>query len=74
MRTLLRHTKTGLYLQGPEKWTTVPEHAFDFRFIERAQQFVRTWELEHIEIAFLFEDPTTVSTFSSRTVELKDAA
>ena len=73
MRTLLRHTETGLYFQGPEKWTASPEGAYDFRFVDRARQFVRIWELEKVEVAFAFEDTQSVSTLSL-TVEIQDAA
>ena len=73
MRTLLRHTETGLYLKGPEKWTASPDNAYDFRFIERARQFVRIWELESVELAFVFEDPQSISTFSLE-VEMQTAA
>ena len=73
MRTLLRHTETGLYFQGPEKWTAAPESAYDFRFIDRARQFVRIWELENVEVAFAFEDTQSVSTLSLK-VEIQDAA
>jgi hypothetical protein len=68
MRTLLRHTETGLYSQGPEKWTENPNTACDFRFVERARQFVRVWGLEKVEVAFEFEDSQFVST---RTLELE---
>ncbi len=73
MRTLLRHTETGLYFQGPEKWTSSPESAYDFRFVERARQFVRIWELEKVEVAFAFEDTQSVSTLSLK-MEIQDAA
>jgi hypothetical protein len=55
MRTLLRHTETGLYFKGTERWTPSPAEAYDFRFIERAREFVRTWELEKVEVTFDFE-------------------
>ena len=61
MRTLLQHTETGLYLQGPGKWTTSPEIAYDFRFIDRAREFVRTWELDKVAIVFAFEDSPTIA-------------
>lgn len=64
MRTLLRHTETGLYFQGPGKWTANPEIAYDFRFIERARHFVRIWELENVEVAFAFEDSQLISTLA----------
>ena len=74
MRTLLRHTETGLYFQGPDKWTTNPDSAYDFRFIERARHFVRLWEIEQVEVAFVFEDPQFVSTLALNQLELGHAA
>ena len=74
MRTLLRHTETGLFFQGPEKWTSNPDIAYDFRFIERARQFVRIWELESVEVAFAFEDSQNISTLPLRALELNAAA
>lgn len=74
MRTLLRHTETGLYLQGPEKWTANAESAYDFRFLDRAQQFVRIWELEKVEVAFAFEDSQSISTIQFGRFELHRAA
>ncbi len=62
MRTLLRHTRTGLYFQGPDKWTDKPERACDFRFNDRALQYVETWGLGEVELAFAFDDPQTVTT------------
>jgi hypothetical protein len=75
MRTLLRHTDTGLYLQGPDRWTASPFSAYDFRFLDRARHFVLVWELERVEVAFAFEDSSFVSTRSLEVeVEVKDAA
>lgn len=74
MRTLLRHTETGLYLQGPEKWTASTEIAYDFRFVERARNFVRIWELENVEVAFVFEDPQSISVVPLNQAELNQAA
>ena len=74
MRTLLRHTETGLFFQGPEKWTSNPDIAYDFRFIERARQFVRIWELESVEVAFAFEGSQNISTLPLRALELNAAA
>ena len=74
MRTLLRHTATGLYFQGPEKWTECLEIAYDFRFVERAREFVKVWELEDVEVVFAFEDTQSISTLSSDRVELSNAA
>ncbi len=56
MRTLLRHTKTGLFFQGQDKWTDNPSRAYDFRFIDRARAYAAVWGLTEVEIAFAFED------------------
>jgi predicted nucleotidyltransferase len=74
MRTLLRHTTTGLYFQGAEKWIANPDSAYDFRFIERVRQFVRIWELEDVEVAFVFEDQLTISTLPLDRMAAKAAA
>ncbi len=62
MRTLLRHTRTGLYFQGTDKWTNDLQEAYDFHFIERALHYVSDWEMSEVELAFAFDDPTTVTT------------
>ena len=54
MRTLLRNTATGLFFQGPDKWTTDPAEALDFKMIDRALEFVETWSLKDMELAFAF--------------------
>ena len=74
MRTLLRHTETGLFFQGPDKWTCNTDIAYDFRFAERARQFVRTWELQNVEVSFVFEDWQSVSNLPLNTAELSAAA
>ena len=71
MRTLLRHTGTGLFFQGPDKWTSTPEVAFDFRFIDRAVNFAETWELKDVELAFAFEDPQWMTTVSLERTSLR---
>ena len=62
MRTLLRHTGTGLYFQGPDKWIATPEGAYDFHFIDRALSFAKTWGLRDVELAFAFDDLGAVTT------------
>jgi hypothetical protein len=54
MRTLLRNTATGLYFQGPDKWTSDPAQALDFKLIDRAVEFIETWSLRDMELAFAF--------------------
>ncbi len=60
MRTLLRHTTTQLYLQAPDRWTPNPDGAVDFRFIDRAIEFVKTWQLAGVELAFVLESPRQI--------------
>ena len=55
MRTLLRNTANGLYFQGPDKWTSDPAKALDFKMIDRALEFVETWSLKDMELAFAFK-------------------
>lgn len=74
MKTLLRHTRTGLFLQGPKTWTSNAQVAYDFRFIDRALQFVDLWELSDVELAFAFDTPHEVTTAPLETVSLRYAA
>ena len=54
MRTLLRNTATGLFFQGPDRWTSDPAEALDFKMIDRALNFIDTWSLKDMEVAFAF--------------------
>ena len=54
MRTLLRNRITGLYFQGPDQWTSDPVAALDFKMIDRAVNFIETWRLRDMELAFAF--------------------
>lgn len=74
MRTLLRHTKTGLYFQSQEKWTENPGQAYDFRFIDRARQYIALWGLEEVELTFAFEEQPAGSELPVHTVLGKAAA
>ena len=60
MRTLLRSIPTGLYFQGPDKWTENPADAMDFKSIDRALNFVQTWALKEMELAFAFTELKSV--------------
>jgi hypothetical protein len=64
MRTLLRHTRTGQYLQAPEKWADHPVLGYDFRFIDRATRYVQLWGLKDVELAFSFDNSDIVTTAS----------
>ncbi len=61
MKTLLRNTVTGLYFQGPDRWTSDPAAARDFKLIDRALNFVETWRLKNMELAFAFRDAKRVT-------------
>jgi hypothetical protein len=74
MRTLLRHAGTGLFFQGAGKWTHNPEKAYDFHFIDRALQYVDTWELKEVELAFAFDDPVSVTTVPLQATAVRYAA
>jgi len=61
MRTLLRNTATGLYFEGPDRWTSNPAHAHDFKLIDRALNFIETWRLRDMELAFAFKNSRPVT-------------
>lgn len=60
MKTLLRKTTDGLFFQGPDRWTLNPAEAFNFKSIDRALDFVRTWNLQDVELAFSFNNHPSV--------------
>ncbi|HWH68697.1 MAG TPA: hypothetical protein VNT26_04895 [Candidatus Sulfotelmatobacter sp.] len=74
MRILLRHTRTNLYLLGLDRWTEEADYAFDFRFIDQALQFIATWNLQEVEVAFAFADSQQIQTVSLEAVALRQAA
>ncbi len=57
MKVLLRHTQTGLFYAGPEKWTEQSSEALDFQATDCALD--RIWEakLEGMEVLMHFDDP-----------------
>jgi hypothetical protein len=61
MRTLLRNTATGLFFEGPDRWTSDPDRALDFKMIDRAINFIETWSLRDMELAFGFRDGNEVT-------------
>ena len=56
MRTLVRRVSTGLYFQGPDKWTLNPTEAHNFKMIDRAIEFIEKWRLTDVELAFAFSN------------------
>ena len=71
MRTLLRNTATGLYFQGPDRWTSDPAQARDFKLIDRAIQFIETWSLRDMELAFAFRGYNQVTGVPIEKIALK---
>jgi hypothetical protein len=64
MRTLLRRVSSGVYFQHADQWTPDPEQAHNFGSIDRALDFVRTWKLRGVELAFAFHDSDAITTAS----------
>jgi hypothetical protein len=56
MRTLLRKVSNGMYFQGPDRWTTDPVQAHDFKMIDRALLFIGKCNLTGVELVFAFKD------------------
>ena len=52
MRVLLKKTETGEYFAGPEKWTKDPKQAYNFKTIDQALNFIRTWFITDVELEF----------------------
>jgi len=70
MRTLLRKTSTGLFFQGPGRWTGDPAAALNFKSIDRALEFIRTWKLQEMELAFGFQGQPAVRRVPMEELEL----
>jgi hypothetical protein len=71
MKTLLRNMATGLYFQGPDRWTGNAAEARDFKAIDRAIEFIRTWKLDGVELAFAFRGTNKVTSMPvERIVEI----
>ena len=73
MRTLLRQVSSGLFFQGPDHWTNNPDAGLNFKSIDRALEFVRTYKLEGVEVAFAFRNSNAVTTASVEKLALKFA-
>ena len=70
MRTLLRNTATGLFFQGPDRWTSNPAEALDFKMIDRALDFIDTWRLKDMELAFAFKGAHNVTAVQPEKIAL----
>ena len=71
MKTLLRNTATGLYFQGPDRWTSNPSEAHDFKMIDRALSFIETWRLRDMELAFGFRNSRPITGVPIEKLDLK---
>jgi hypothetical protein len=60
MKTLLRRVSTGLYFQSAGRWTSEPADAHNFKSIDRALEFIQTWKLRGVELAFAFTNSKNV--------------
>jgi hypothetical protein len=70
MKTLLRKISSGLYFQGPDRWTGDPAEAFNFKSIDRALSFIRTWHLDEVELAFAFRDRPEIKRVPPERIEV----
>lgn len=61
MKTLLRRISNGLFFEGPDKWTDNAAEGMNFRSIDRALNFINTYHLQDVELAFAFDDSETVT-------------
>jgi len=71
MRTLLRNTATGLYFHGPDRWTSDPAQARDFKMIDRALDFIDTFRLKDMELAFAFRGARHVTAVPPEKIALR---
>jgi len=51
----------GCYFQGPGRWTEDSDEAYDFKFVDRALEYTKTWELTEVELVFAFSDPVSIT-------------
>jgi hypothetical protein len=61
MKTFVRKVATGEFFEGPDKWTSDPAVALNFKSIDRAMQFIETWALEEVELAFAFSGTNQIT-------------
>ena len=71
MRTILRKVSSGLYYQGPGKWTSNPADALDFKMIDHALDFLRKWNLKGVELAFVFAGAKKVTCVAPEKVKIR---
>ena len=62
---------TGLFFEGPDRWTSNPAEAHDFKMIDRALNFVETWSLKDMELAFAFSGDRQVKAVPIEKIALR---
>ncbi len=67
----MRNTATGLYFQGPDRWTNDPAEALDFKLIDRALDFIENWRLMDMELAFAFRGTQNVTAVPPEKIALR---
>ena len=66
----MRQASTGLYFEGPGRWTPDPAQAHNFKMIDWALEFIRKWNLRDLELAFAFDDLEEVTRVPIDKIEL----
>ena len=70
MKTILRHSRTGLFFAGADCWTEDPAKARDFRMIDRALDFIEKWHMQDVRVAFTFRNAKRVFDVPHRQLEV----
>ena len=64
MKILLQHTRSGLYVRGPDDWTANHQDGMAFEHSRNAIGFARDHSLDEVQIAVKFADSRDDQTFS----------
>jgi hypothetical protein len=57
MKVFIRNTQTGLFYQGPSKWTPEQGAACDLRQVAQAVEQIFKAHLENVEILLSYDEP-----------------
>jgi hypothetical protein len=71
MKVLLRHTRSGLYYAGEDRWVAKGSMARDFEEVERAARWLEDTRLSEVEVALDYDDPSLKSRFDSHQREFQ---
>ncbi|MDB6016267.1 MAG: hypothetical protein JWR19_756 [Pedosphaera sp.] len=56
MKILLQQTGTALYFKTLESWTSNSNQAFDFRYAQRARNFIREQHLSDVNVVMVLRE------------------